>query len=141
MQWRNRFVLAFHEFDLLKIEEEGTAFTTREYNLSFNYLNDGLYRFVISRIRVDLVGISKLEVLGRKDDNFQLTLFYFDKSFYPSEPLRTADYDLYNFYILDVRKLGASVQTAIKVNVDWDTSETPNKYFLLLQGFLYETRP
>jgi hypothetical protein len=109
--------------------------------LTFNYQTDALYRFVISRIRVDMVGISKLEVLGRKDDNFQLTLFYFDKSFYPNEPLRTADYDLYNFYILDVRKSGASVQSAIRVNVQWDTSETPNKYFLLLQGFLYETRP
>jgi hypothetical protein len=140
MRWRNRFVLAFHEFDLLKVEEVGTAFTTKEYNLNFNYLTDALYRFVISRIKIDLVGISKLEILGRKEDNFNLTLFYFDRSYYSTEPLRTADYDLYNFYILDVRKTGASVQPAIRVNVEWDTSETPNKYFILLQGFLYEIR-
>ena len=140
MRWRNRLILAFHEFDLLKIEEEGTAFTTREYVLNFNYVDNFLYRFVISRIKVDLVGVSKLEILGRKEGNFNITLFYFDRSYYPTEPLRTADYDLYNFYILDVRKTGAGVQSAIKVNVEWETSETPNKFFVLLQGFLYEIR-
>jgi len=138
--WRNRNILSLSERDLLKVEETVANFTAKEYTLSYSYDVIGEYRFIITRLRLDLLGVNKIEVKGRTAEGFTLTLTRFDKSYFSNEPIRVFDYDLFNFFLIDVRKTGGGTQTGIRVEVEWDASATVKKYFLLIQGFLFEKR-
>jgi len=138
--WRNRNILSLSERDLLKVEETVADFTAKEYTLSYSYDVIGEYRFIITRLRLDLLGVNKIEVKGRTAEGFTLTLTRFDKSYFSNEPIRVFDYDLFNFFLIDVKKTGGGTQTGIRVEVEWDASATTKKYFLLIQGFLFEKR-
>jgi len=127
------------ERDLLKVEET-VPFTSKEYLLSYPYNEIGEYRFIITRLRLDLLGVNKIEVKGRTAEGFTLTLMRFDRSYFSNEPIRVFDYDLFNFFLLEVKKTSSGTQTGIRVEVEWDASATTKKYFLLVQGFLFEKR-